>query len=419
MSAMTEAGLDASGKAKVPVPPHVSADRVFEFDMYNPAGVGEIGLQHAWAKLLAPGVPDLVWTPYNGGHWIAVSGKLIRQAFEEYDRFSSECPFIPKEAGQEHNFIPASMDPPEQRPYRALISRVLGPDVIHALDGKIKRLAIELIEKLRPKGHCDFVKEFGEPFPIQVFMMLIDLPMEDTPRLKSLADQLTRPDGTMTFAQARDHLFDYLGPVIDRRMANPGTDAISKIIQGKVNGRPVTRDEMLRIGVMLLLAALDTVLNFLSFVMEFLAQSPQHRKELIDHPERFKAATEEFLRRFSLVADGRLIRHDTVFDGVVLKAGEMILLPQLLPGLDERENKCPMQVDFGREKIVHTTFGHGPHLCAGAHLARLETEVALREWLARIPEFSLAPGARVVHQGGVVGTVKSLPLVRDPATTLA
>lgn len=411
--------MTATTTALPPTPAHIPASRVVDFDMYNPAGVEEVGLQKAWARLLQPGMPDLIWTPRNGGHWIATSGKLIREAFEDYGRFSSECPFIPKEAGEAHNFIPASMDPPEQRPYRALISKVLGADVIHALDDRIRQIAVDLIESVRPKGQCDYVKDVAEPFPISVFMMLIDLPMEDTPRLKFLSDQLTRPDGSMTFVQARDQLFDYLGPIIDQRMANPGTDAISRILQGKVNGRPVTRYEMQRIGVMLLLAALDTVLNFLGFVMEFLAQSPQHRRELIDHPERISAATEEFLRRFSLVADGRLIRNDTVFDGVELKAGEMILLPQLLPGLDARENKCPMQVDFGREKINHTTFGHGSHLCAGAHLARLETEIALREWLARIPEFSIAPGARIVHQGGIVGKVKSLPLVWDPATTTA
>ncbi len=409
--------MTATATALPPTPAHIPANRVVDFDLYNPAGVEEVGLQKAWARLLEPGMPDLIWTPRNGGHWIATSGKLIREAFEDYNRFSSECPFIPKEAGEAHNFIPASMDPPEQRPYRGLISKVLGADVIHALDDRIRQLAVDLIENVRPKGQCDYVKDVAEPFPISVFMMLIDLPMEDTPRLKFLSDQLTRPDGSMTFVQARDQLFEYLEPIIDQRMANPGTDAISRIIQGKVNGRPVTRDEMQRIGVMLLLAALDTVMNFLGFVMEFLARSPQHRRELIDHPERVTAATEEFLRRFSLVADGRLIRHDTVFDGVELKEGEMILLPQLLPGLDERENKCPMQVDFGREKINHTTFGHGPHLCAGAHLARLETEIALREWLARIPEFSIAPGARIVHQGGIVGKVKSLPLVWDPAAT--
>jgi len=406
----------ASPRPLAPVPAHVPASRVVPFDMYNPEGIGELGLQQAWARLLAPGIPALVWTPYNGGHWIATSGKLIRAAFEDYERFSSQCPFIPKEAGEAHNFIPASMDPPEQRAYRALIVGVIGLPVIQSLEGPITQIAVRLIEAIRSKGKCDFTKDFAEPFPIQVFLMLVDLPLQDAPRLKYLCDQLTRPDGSMSFAQARDKLYDYLSPIIDQRMAKPGDDAFSKIIRGKVNGRPVNKDELLRIGGMLLLAGLDTVLNFLSFAMQFLAENPGHRQQLRQHPERLKAATEELLRRFSLVADGRLIRNDTVFDDTPLKRGEMILLPQLLPGLDERENRCPMQVDFQRENIVHTTFGHGPHLCAGSHLARFETETTLREWLARIPDFSIEPGAKVVHQSGIVGTVKSLPLVWDPAT---
>lgn len=130
------------------------------------------------------------------------------------------------------------------------------------------------------------------------------------------------------------------------------------------------------------------------------------------------AAAEEFLRRFSLVADARILKEDMVFHGVQLKKDDLILLPQLLTGLDERENACPMQVDFGREKVSHTTFGHGPHLCLGAHLARREIATTLAEWLSRIPEFRIAPDAKIKHTSGIVGAISALPLVWDPAATV-
>ncbi len=405
-----------SSKPRSPVPPHVPAELVYDFDIFNPPGVAD-SLQDAWKTLQAPGVPDLIWTRHNGGHWIATRGQLIKEAYEDYRGFSSDCTFIPRESGEAYDFLPAVLDPPEQRPFRAIAAQAVGQPVIDSLAGKIKDLAISLIEKVRLQGHCNFVTDYAERYPIEIFLMLVNLPLEDGPRLKALGDQMTRPDGSMTFAEARDAMYAYLLPVIEDRLANPGDDAISKIVHGKVNGRQLTKHEAQRMAGLFLLGGLDTVVNFLSFSMQFLAGSPSHRQELLDHPERIPAAAEELLRRFSLVANGRILSKDIVFHGVLLKKGDQISLPQLLTGLDERENKCPMHVDFSREKISHTTFGQGPHLCLGQHLARREIISTLTEWLARIPDFRIAPGAKITHSSGIVGSISALPLVWDPATT--
>lgn len=401
-----------------PLPAHVPEHLVFDFDMYNPPNISE-GVQTAWATLQGPDVPDVVWTRCNGGHWIATRGQLIREAFEDPAHFSSECPFIPRESGDAYDFIPTSMDPPEQRQFRALANSVVGMPVVDKMEEKIRNLACSLIDNIRLRGHCNFTEDYAEPFPIRIFMLLAGLPDKDIPHLKYLSDQMTRPDGSMTFVDARDALYNYLMPIIEQRKLTPGTDAISVIANGQVNGRPITSDEAKKMCGLLLVGGLDTVVNFLSFSMEFLAKSPEHRKELIEHPERIPAATEELLRRFSLVADGRILKSDLEFHGVLLKKGDQILLPQLLSGLDERENACPMHVDFGRQKVSHTTFGHGSHLCLGQHLARREIVTTLKEWLVRIPDFAIAPGTQIRHQSGIVSGVQSLPLVWDPATTKA
>ncbi|MAG81378.1 MAG: cytochrome [Sutterellaceae bacterium] len=392
-------------------PAHIPEDRVVDFDMYNPPGIEKLGLQSAWKQLQESGLPDLVWTPKNGGHWIATRGKYIRQGFEDHENFSAECPFIPKEVGDEYDFIPTSLNPPEHRHYRSLISAAVGPHIVPQIKDSIRALSRSLIDKFADKGSCNFTHDYAEPFPVGVFLELVDLPFSDAAVLKNLADQMTRPDGSMTFPQARDALYAYLKPIVIERMKNPGKDVISKVVTGKVSGRDLTLDEALRICGLLLVGGLDTVVNFLSFSMQFLANNPKHRKELLDHPEKIPAATEELLRRFSLVADGRLVKNDIEVDGVLLKAGDMILLPQLLTGLDERENQCPMHVDFDRKKVTHTTFGHGVHLCAGQHIARLEIMITLEEFLNRIPNFEIPEGATVPHHGGVVGSVSSLPLV--------
>ena len=164
----------------------------------------------------------------------------------------------------------------------------------------------------------------------------------------------------------------------------------------------------------MLVGGLDTVVNFLAFVMLFMAEHPEARAVLREHPEKLPIAINELARRFPLVTVGREVRDDFEFEGVMLRAGEMIMAPTILHGLDEQENPDPMTVDIARHDVKHSTFGSGSHTCPGAHLAKTETRILLEEWLHRIPEFTLAPGCDVTFTGGIVGSVDALPLVWSP-----
>jgi cytochrome P450 len=235
--------------------------------------------------------------------------------------------------------------------------------------------------------------------------------MEDAPYLKSLADQITRSDGSMSMRESSQLMFDYLGPVITERRQNPGEDFISKLINSDVDGRAMTPHEAERLVGLVLLGGLDTVINFLGFVMAFLAQNPSHRQHLVDNPTSIPKAVGELFRRFPVVADGRMIHHDIELDGVQLKAGEMILLPTMLDGLDEREHQCPMDLDFSRKPSQNSFFGNGPHTCAGMHLARKEVTITLQEWLKKIPQFTLQADFKLEYQSSIVSTIKKVPLI--------
>lgn len=396
-------------KPLAPVPANVPAQRVVDFDMFNPPGLQD-GLHLAWKRLQQAGLPDLVWTAHNGGHWIATRGQLIKQMFLDHEHFSSECPFLPKEAGEQYSFIPTSMDPPQQRPYRRVLNEGIGPKVVARVKDAIEALSCSLITQIRAQGSCDFTREYAEIFPIHIFLMMVDLPIKDAAHLKYIGDQMTRPDGSMSMAEAIAQFFAYLSPFIDERMHTPGEDAISVIVHSKVDGRALTKDEALNVCGLVLLAGLDTVVNFLSFSLHYLATHPVERQQLVDDPDLIPTATEELLRRFGLVSDARLIKKAIEIDGVQLEPGDMVALPTLLFGLDEREHGCPMHVDFARADKSHITFGHGVHHCAGAHLARLEVQTTLREWLRQIPQFDLAAGTTIGYQSGIVGAMTRLPL---------
>ena len=409
-----------TSEAMTSVPSHVPAARVIDFDVYHPTGI-EDGYHAAWQRLQAPGIPDLVWTPRNGGHWIATRGSMIRQFLNEPEHFSARVMIVPKAAGMEHKLVPMNMDPPEHTPYRRVLNKGLGPREIRNFETAIRGVAIELIDQFAHLGKVEFCAAYADIFPIKVFLAFSRLPLSDAPTLTKFAAGMLRPDGTTpeekaaSMAAANAGFFDYIAPTIVERTANPGDDWISTIIHSEVNGAPTTAYEKQAMIALVLLAGLDTVVNFLPLAMEYLARHPDDVAELRADPKRIPKHVEELLRRFPVVNQARLITEDVVRDGVEMKAGEMVLIPSTLHGLDERENACPMDVDFGRKKISHSTFGGGAHICAGMHLANMEIVVTLQEWLARIPAFRLADGFQMVAHSGVVADVETLDLVWDGA----
>lgn len=142
---------------------------------------------------------------------------------------------------------------------------------------------------------------------------------------------MLRPDGNTavemaaSMSAANKGFFAYIGPTVQDRRANPIGAWISTIAHRQVNGQPVSDYEILAMITLVLLAGLDTVVNFLLFCMEFRARIPIRAEELI--------------RRFPLVAQARLVTKDIIRDGVEMKQSDMVLVPSTLHGIDERENK--------------------------------------------------------------------------------
>ncbi len=391
-------------------PCNVPVGHIVDWDMYHPPGV-EHGFHVAWKALHRPGIPDMIWTPRNGGHWIATRAELIAEVLTDAARFSSRVIIVPKADGEHHKMIPTTIDPPEHRPWRSLLNGTLSPRAVRAIERDIRAIAIELIEEMQPHGRSDFIADYAHVFPIRIFLRIVDLPAADAPRLKWLTDQITRPDGSISFADTVAAFHDYLGTVVDRRMGGAGNDMFSRLVNGEVEGRRLTRHEALQLCSQVLIAGLDTVVNFLGFALLHLATHPDHRSALAADRTAIPGAVEELFRRYPIVTIGREVRRDMDFGGVRLRTGEMVIAPTVLHGMDERANSRPLDVDFDRRRAEHASFGRGHHMCPGAALARAEMRISLEEWLARIPEFSLAPDAEIRFSGGIVGCVEALPLV--------
>lgn len=403
-------------RARAPKPDHVPADRVRDIDMYALEGI-EGGYHEAWKRVIDAGLPDLIWTPLTGGHWIATNGDTVREIYSAPSRFSSEVIFLPKEAGEKYQMVPTRMDPPEHTPYRKSLDKGLNLAQIRKVETKIRGIAAELIDAFLPLGGCDFSADYANVFPVKVFMALCDLPMSDVPLLTRFARMMTRPEGNTPEEMAaeleagNDGFFAYAGPIIEARRGKGGQDLISIMIDSEINGAPIDHDKAVGLIALLLLGGLDTVVNFLSFMMIYLARNPALVADLRSDPLKLARSAEEMFRRFPVVAEARMVAHDQIFKETTLKKGDMILIPTAMHGLDSGHNVDPLRIDLARRGIAHSTFGGGPHRCAGMHLARMEVIVTLDEWLKRIPEFEIREGERPIYHSGTVAAVDNVALV--------
>jgi len=393
-------------------PSHVPGERVVDIDIYRMPG-GEQDLHRAWKDVQDGWTFGLLWTPRNGGHWIVTRGREIARIYADHENFSSNITIVPREWGEKFPLRPTTLDPPAHRPFRRLINAALTRGVVRSAEPTIRTLAASAIERVRPRGRCEFVVEVAEPLPLGVFMHLANLPPESASVLPRYGEE---PDATSV--PVMDRFANFLRPFVAERQKEPGDDLLSHLVCGEVDGRPIDEEEAVEVSTAMLTGGLDTVVSSLAIMMAFLARNRAHRERLADEPAVTRPAVDELLRRFPIMTKARLVKHDQRIEGVRLNAGDMIVLPPL-HGLDGREFDHPLTVDFDRSSAPNSTFGNGVHHCPGSLLARTELTLALQEWFRRIPEFEIDPRRPPRMRTGILGAMVELGLHWDPATTRA
>lgn len=397
-----------------PAPSHVPPELVFDFDAFRPMHVGET-YHDAYARWHAKGLPELFWSPYNGGHWVAAGRECLSLIFADYDKFTSrlgvsvDTPISADEDTARPRLAPIEEDPPRQQLFRKLFSSAFVATAVRQREEEVRTLAIELIEVLEPRGSCEFVTEFAQHLPIKIFMRMVDLPDSDRLSLLPLAQAQVAVDVPKQEMLAK--LFEYVGKRVGERMQAPGDDLISKIATAEIEGRQITPHEAIGVCSLLLIGGLDTVASMMGHIMQFLAGSPEHRRQLIDNPALVPGAVEEFLRRFAMTNPSRTAAYDQMFRGVDLRKGDKIMLATPFGALDPHEYEDARKVDFMRKSNAKTTFGAGPHVCPGSMLARAEIKVLLEEWLKRIPDFAIDTQDPPRIRTGVNGSVEHLRLI--------
>jgi cytochrome P450 len=296
--------------------------------------------------------------------------------------------------------IPLQIDPPDHARYRKLLNPAFAPKRVNPLEADVAALTNQLIDTFIADGRCDFSQQLSIPLPSAIFLRIFGLPIEGLSEFLEIKDGILRAQGateeerTAVRTEAGRRSTELFRRVIDKRTADPQDDLITQLIQSEVEGVRLTRDELLDICNLLLLAGLDTVSITLQCMLHHLAQHPEQRRQIADDESLIPNAVEELLRWETPVQGvTRVATREVELGGQTFPAGSLVQVMLSSLNTDPTTSADFDRIDLDRGDKRHHAFGGGIHRCLGSHLARLELRVALREWHRRIPDYELVPGS--------------------------
>jgi cytochrome P450 len=346
----------------------------------------------------------------------------IEFVLRNHESFSSQ---VDMNLGNVRPLIPLNVDPPRHANYRKLLDPLFAPRRMDEQEADITRRVNALIDTFIDQDECNFSEQFAEVFPTSVFLGLLGLPEDELSMFLRLRDGILHseradPDALFDIEKRRavqdatgQEIYDYFGELIKLRQRQPAEDIITRFLSVEFEGEKLSHDDILDICFLFLIAGLDTVTDSLTCFFAFLAQHPDHRRQIVDDPSVIPAAVEELLRWESPVPGGvpRMATRDVELpDGHQVKAGTAVMVSFGGANVDPAGIDDPFTVRFDRGKNPHLAFGGGVHRCLGSHLARRELRVALGEWHRRIPEYRLKPGHEDLEYTPGLRFVKDLTL---------
>ena len=275
-----------------------------------------------------------------------------------------------------------------------------------------RELCRGLLDKFADEGHGDAAADYAQQIPVRVIARILGVSTDLSDTFTGwVRDILEFADDPERRQHGAEGLLNYFLAQLEDRRQNPGDDLLSELLTTEVEGKPVDDGIVLGMAALVLIAGVDTTWSAIGSSLWHLATHPEDRKRLAAEPELMPTAVEELLRAYSPVTMAREVTEDFEYAGCPMKAGDKVLMNFPAANRDPEAFEQPDVVQLDRAHNRHVAFGSGIHRCAGSNLARMELQVALEEWMARIPEFSLAEGEEIAWAGGQVRGPRILPVV--------
>jgi cytochrome P450 len=322
------------------------------------------------------------------------------------------------------------MDAPEHTRLRRLVSRPFAPKSVAAYEDAVRSLTIEILDALEGATTFDFVQRVARELPMRMLGRLLGLPEHDLEWLVRRGDALignSDPDFTDYVVDQVDtsayrllpfrspvalELFEYASAALEERRRVPTHDILTALVEPTSDGDTLDDLAIKNFFTLMVAAGNDTTRYSLTGGLQALIERPEifhaiptmslvQRKSLVDEMLRWTTVTMHFRRTLTA---------DTTLSGQEMRAGDKVVLWYASADFDENHFDSPYEFQFDRSPNDHVAFGlHSPHLCLGAHLARLEMRVVVEEIAARWRSVKqVGPSERL--RSNFISGVKNLPL---------
>src|SRR5277367_763641 len=369
--------------------------------------------------------PDVPFAASGAGYYALVRHADVAEASRNPEVFCSgqgatSLVDLPVEFNEYFGSM-INMDDPRHARLRRIVSRAFTPRMIAGFEADVRRAAIQVVDDLLSAGPGDFVSQVAARLPLKFICDLMGIPDEYYETVFANSNMILagfdpefvseNPDQVVTdLLGAGQALADLVTRLGAERAQAPGGDLISALVTANVDGEQLTDAELASFFVLLVVAGNETTRNALSHALMLFTEYPEQRALLLEDLDgRIGGAVEEIVRYASPVMFmRRSLTRDYTMNGQDYREGDKAVLFYYSGNRDEAVFRDPERFDITRIPNPHVGFGGaGPHFCLGAHLARRELTVMLRELLTRVPDITAGEPDRLLSS--FVNGIKRLP----------
>ncbi|GAA4012724.1 cytochrome P450 [Streptomyces plumbiresistens] len=293
-------------------------------------------------------------------------------------------------------------NPPEYMRKRSVFAKFLTPAAVDELRPEVERNADALLDAAQQRGEIELVAEFSYGMTLALICKILGFPPPEGGAaqwldwFRAFGDSF-QPVVTEQILKDADtgllKLNAMMGDRLEQMRRRPGDNLITKLMQAEYDGAPLPDDEIIANAILMFSASVGTSADLISNVIVCLMQHRDQWDLVVQDPDKYvKAAVEETLRYDTSVTvnvPSRLAAEDVEIAGVTIPAGDVVVPLFAAGNRDPERFDDPDTFDITREDIRPLSFGGGPHVCPGQHLARAEAEIALRALAARFPDMRL------------------------------
>ena len=363
--------------------------------------------------------------PDEAGFWSVTTADDVHAVSRNFRTYSSErggitaAGVIPLELTRAM-FI--GMDPPKHDRIKALFQAGFTPKRIADHEEEIRKIAIEVLDRLEGRERCDLVTDVAQPVVSRVIGSFMGIPPEDDEPWAQLmnsalgaGDPDINPDGIdAVMGELVPEIFRRCGELIAERRERPTDDLTSVLVHAEVDGQKLEEHEIVMGFFLLMAAGNDSTKATYCSGMRALMEDPAQRRLLLDDPALVPDAVEEALRMFPAFAHfRRTATCDTELHGQKIREGEKVVMWYVSSNRDETRYEDPDRFDL-RRKAEHQAFGAGGrHFCLGTALARLELKILIEETLKRYPNIAIE-GQPMFVESPFINQLKTLPVRLAP-----